>query len=79
MMDRECCGLNIKVVMNSGKEYTVEKSGYSVQDFVNSFYNEIKNPMGQTHKVMKNSFMYLDDEQNVSFNPSHVSSIEILE
>jgi len=71
--------MKVKVIMNSGKEYVVENERYSVQGFINSFYNENKIPGGQTINVMKNGFMYLDEEQTISFNPSHVSSVEVVD
>lgn len=68
----------IKVVMDSGKEYVIE-TPYSVQQFTESFYDKITNPINkQSTYVMTNQFMYLDDHNKIMFNPQHVSSIEVI-
>jgi uncharacterized protein YlzI (FlbEa/FlbD family) len=54
-----------KIVMDSGKEYVIEKHP---EDVVNSFTTQ----MG----VVKNGFIHFD---TFSINPSHVSSVEQIE
>ncbi|MFJ7952213.1 hypothetical protein ACIQZG_11885 [Lysinibacillus sp. NPDC096418] len=71
--------MKIKVIMDSGKEYILEYPGNTLQQFISSLYNENQLPMGAgTVKVLKNSFSFLDPESKIMFNPSHVSSIEII-
>ena len=70
--------MKIRVIMDSGVEYEIN-SEYDVQQFVESFYNVNDLPMGGVVRVLKNSFKYLDNEKKILFNPTHVSSIEILD
>lgn len=67
--------MKIKVVMDSGKEYIIKDEHYSVDDFTNFFYNDL--PTGV--KTMKNSHVYLDRDETIFVNPTHISSIEVLE
>ncbi|WP_409305548.1 hypothetical protein [Peribacillus sp. SCS-155] len=71
--------MRIKVIMDSGKDYIIH-SEFNVQDFVNSFYDKelSSNGSGEVHNV-KNSFVYLDSDHKILFNPTHVSSIEVMD
>ncbi|WP_339227825.1 hypothetical protein NSQ77_19930 [Oceanobacillus sp. FSL K6-2867] len=72
--------MKIKVIMDSGKEYVIDKlDEFEFDRFIGSFFNENKLPMGQTAKVLKNTLLYLGDKKSILINPSHVSSIEVLE
>jgi hypothetical protein len=66
--------MKIKVIMNSGKEYVVVEESYSINDFKNTLYNEL--PDG---KVLYNGFIYLDSDKKITINPTHISSIEVLQ
>lgn len=66
--------MKMKVVMNSGKEYVIKEDDYTIDDFQKSLYNEL--PTGE--RVLKNLFIYLDKDKKISVNPSHISSIEVL-
>lgn len=66
--------MKIKVIMNSGKEYIVDEEIYTVDDFTSSFFNQL--PVGN---VMQNKFVYLDREENIVINPTHISSIEVIQ
>lgn len=66
--------MKMKVVMNSGKEYVIKEDDYTVNDFLESLYNEL--PTGG--RVLKNIFIYLDRDEKIIINPSHISSIEVL-
>jgi hypothetical protein len=66
--------MKIKVIMNSGKEYLVVEDSYSVNDFKNTLYNE--HPNG---RVLHNGFIYLDHAKKITINPTHISSIEVLQ
>ncbi|MGM0875482.1 MAG: hypothetical protein ACQEWV_11895 [Bacillota bacterium] len=66
--------MKIKVTMDSGKEYVIAEASYTINDFQESLYNEL--PMGG--KVLKNGFIYLDKDQKIIVNPTHISSIEVL-
>lgn len=67
----------IKIIMDSGKEYTVE---VDYIEYLSGLFNEIKRPEG-TVRVLKNDFYFLEDpsQSNVLINPTHISSIEIIE
>lgn len=67
----------IKIIMDSGKEYTVE---IEYTEFLPNLFNEIKGPNG-TVRTLKNDFYFLEDQSisNILINPSHISSIEIIE
>jgi hypothetical protein len=72
--------MKIKVVMNSGKEYIANlANNHHYLDFVESLYNVNKLPLGGSVRVLNTNMMFLDEEQTILFNPSHVSSIELLE
>lgn len=71
--------MKIKVIMDSGKEYILDYPENTYEQFISSMYNVNQLPAGAgTVKVLKNSFMFLDPESTIMFNPSHVSSIEII-
>lgn len=61
--------------MNSGKEYVICEKNYSLNDFTHSFFNDLPNG----GKVMKNNFVYLDGDEKIVVNPTHISSIEVIE
>ncbi|MDQ0200053.1 hypothetical protein [Neobacillus ginsengisoli] len=67
--------MKIKIVMDSGKEYVICEKNYSLDDFTRSFYNELPNGA----RVMSNTFAYLDGEEKIVVNPTHISSIEVIE
>jgi uncharacterized protein YlzI (FlbEa/FlbD family) len=61
--------------MDSGKEYVVCEKNYSLNDFTRSFFNDLATGA----KVMKNNFVYLDGDEKIVVNPTHISSIEVIE
>lgn len=71
--------MKIKIVMDSGKEYFVEEPHYSTNQFLESFYSNTKLPMSGTVSALKNAFATLDRDETIIINPSHISSIEVLE
>lgn len=68
--------MRLKIIMDSGKEYEVTSNKRTVQDFIDTFYDKIPGNMGVG--VMKNSIMRLGGGKTL-FNPTHVSSVEIIE
>lgn len=66
--------MKIKVIMNSGKEYVVVEEGYSVNDFKANLYNRLSDG-----KELYNGFIYLDDAKKITINPTHISSIEVIQ
>ncbi|KKI93344.1 hypothetical protein WQ54_03650 [Bacillus sp. SA1-12] len=66
--------MKIKVIMNSGKEYVVVEENYSVNDFKKTLYND--RPEG---RELFNGFIYLDHAKKITINPTHISSIEVLQ
>ncbi|MFJ6415022.1 hypothetical protein ACIQLG_19775 [Terribacillus saccharophilus] len=68
--------MKLLVTMDSGKEYTVqdERDHVGVSDFVDSLFNPL--PQG---RIMANTFMYIDDNEMILINPTHISSIEVIE
>ncbi|MDX5476482.1 MAG: hypothetical protein LPK00_13185 [Bacillaceae bacterium] len=60
----------IKVIMDSGIEYELEDI-----ESVDNFQSKLKNDIG----IVKNTFVYLDNDETIVINPSHISSIEVIE
>ncbi len=60
--------------MNSGKEYVIVEENYSVNDFKKTLYND--RPEG---RELFNGFIYLDRAKKITINPTHISSIEVLQ
>lgn len=71
--------MKAKVIMDSGKEYEVEKQDVRYDDFIKCLYNEGKTPIGNKVFAIENSFIVLDDEYKIIINPIHISSIEVIE
>ncbi|WP_193063010.1 hypothetical protein [Oceanobacillus oncorhynchi] len=67
--------MRLKIIMDSGKEYEISLDRTAISSFTDSFYND----MGGRGRIMKNSFIFLDEEEKILFNPSHVSSVELIE
>ncbi|MGD6831421.1 hypothetical protein ACQCT5_04630 [Sutcliffiella halmapala] len=67
--------MKIKLIMNSGKEYEVSHNYYNLDHYYESLFVDLGNGM----RRMKNSFMFIDDEETIGVNPSHISSIEVIE
>ncbi|MGG3451544.1 hypothetical protein ABER98_17030 [Domibacillus aminovorans] len=67
--------MKIKVIMDSGKEYEVTHESATVQDFINSLYQEMPNGM----TMMMSGFLAVDEGQKELFNPMHISSIEVID
>ncbi|RHW36672.1 hypothetical protein D1B33_09730 [Lysinibacillus yapensis] len=65
-----------KITMNSGKEFIIAENAEYI---ISSFFNENKLPMGGTTRVLKNTFLCLDDNRDIFINPSHVSSVETVD
>ncbi|ARK30785.1 hypothetical protein [Halalkalibacter krulwichiae] len=69
--------MRYKIIMDSGKEYIVNNIE-SHSGLLKSFYNENGVPMGGKVRVLKNTFLFLDEEETIMINPSHISSIEVV-
>ena len=67
--------MKIKLIMNSGKEYEVSHHYYNLDHFYESLFVNLGNGMSR----MKNSFMFIDEKETIGVNPSHISSIEVIE
>lgn len=67
--------MKIKVIMDSGKEYIIKDDHSSVNDFTNYFYDDL--PTGV--KTIKNTHVYIDRDETIFVNPTHISSIEVIE
>jgi len=66
--------VKIKVVMDSGKEYVICEKNFSLDDFTKSFFSDLPNGM----KVLNNTLVYLDGEEKIVINPTHISSVEVI-
>ncbi len=60
--------MKFKITMASGKEYIVHSQSFAALE------EELKNP----DQDLKNSLVYLDREQTLKVNPSHISCVEKL-
>lgn len=67
--------MKIKVVMDSGKEYVIYEKNFSLNDFTRSFYTD--SPNGA--RILNNTLVYLDGEEKIVINPTHISSVEVIE
>lgn len=66
-----------KIIMNSGKEYTIDEN---VDYVIGSFFSETKMPMGNgSITTLRNTFITIDNDKTIFINPSHVSSVETVD
>lgn len=64
----------VKIIMDSGKEYTIKEEHYD------DFFEPIGIP-GSQSKRLRNNFIGVitKNDENISINPSHISSLEKIE
>lgn len=64
--------MKVKIVMNSGKEYTTNRE---IKSFLDEMYHTTYLMHGKESKALRNHFLLMDYGQNIYINPSHISSI----
>ncbi|ARK28782.1 hypothetical protein [Halalkalibacter krulwichiae] len=63
--------MRILLVMDSGKEYEIVDDNSSVEEFLSNLRTDLG--------VLKNGLLRYPTKRDVYFNPTHLSSIEVIE
>ncbi|WP_110928217.1 hypothetical protein [Bacillus massiliglaciei] len=66
--------MSTKIIMDSGKEYIIKES---IDHVLEALFGENKLSMSSV-KILKNTFLKIDQEKEVFINPVHVSSVEAI-